>query len=380
MLLQIDHHSGQPIYRQVIDQIRRQVVAGQLREGEQLPSVRDLAGQLRVNPMTISKAYSLLEMEGLLERRRGVGLFVRRIRKDQKSQTKTQLLEQALTKAVTTAIQLNIPQEQVHEVTERLINKEQRGLKRKGIAMTEQLSIPAGTFLDKENQARRCPCVLLLDTSGSMSQDPRGSSRRPIDLLNSALPEFRQAIADDGTARDSIEMAVITFGGTPNVIQDWTDVEHWAVSTLTADGNTPLGPAMQMAADMIESRRALYRQNDISSYVPWMFILTDGAPDQGPELVAAISRVEQMQQVTAGSKSPKLIAYACSTDTREEAMSRLRAVTPRTYKLEGMAYREVFLWLTASLKTVTRTSPGTPIMLPETPKQMTLTEARTITT
>ena len=44
MLLQIDHHSGQPIYRQVIDQIRRQVVAGQLHEGEQLPSVRDLAG------------------------------------------------------------------------------------------------------------------------------------------------------------------------------------------------------------------------------------------------------------------------------------------------------------------------------------------------
>ena len=76
MLLQIDHHSGQPIYRQVIDQIRRQVMAGQLREGEQLPSVRDLAAQLRVNPMTISKAYSLLEMEGLLDRRRGVGLFV----------------------------------------------------------------------------------------------------------------------------------------------------------------------------------------------------------------------------------------------------------------------------------------------------------------
>ena len=89
MLLQIDHHSGQPIYRQVIDQIRRQVVAGQLRQGEQLPSVRDLAGQLRVNPMTISKAYSLLEMEGLLDRRRGVGLFVVALRKDRVGQTKT---------------------------------------------------------------------------------------------------------------------------------------------------------------------------------------------------------------------------------------------------------------------------------------------------
>ncbi|MBN2591295.1 MAG: GntR family transcriptional regulator, partial [Sedimentisphaerales bacterium] len=62
MLLEIDHHSGQPIYRQVIDQIRQQIMAGQLREGEQLVTVRDLAGQLRVNPMTISKAYALLEV------------------------------------------------------------------------------------------------------------------------------------------------------------------------------------------------------------------------------------------------------------------------------------------------------------------------------
>jgi GntR family transcriptional regulator len=123
MLLQIDHHSGVPIYRQVIDQIRRQILAGQLPEGEQLMSVRDLAGQLSVNPMTISKAYTMLEMEGLVERRRGVGLFAARVRKDQKSQTKTQMLEQVLSRAVATAIQLDISQEQVQELTERLFEK-----------------------------------------------------------------------------------------------------------------------------------------------------------------------------------------------------------------------------------------------------------------
>jgi GntR family transcriptional regulator len=123
MLLQIDHHSGVPIYRQVMDQIRRQVVAGQLPEGEQLASVRDLAGQLNVNPMTISKAYTLLEVEGLLERRRGVGLFVARIRKDHKARTKTQLLEQILTKAVTTAVQFDISRDEVHELTERLFRR-----------------------------------------------------------------------------------------------------------------------------------------------------------------------------------------------------------------------------------------------------------------
>jgi len=103
--------------------LRRQILAGQLPEGEQLVSVRDLAARLKVNPMTISKAYSLLEMEGLLERRRGVGLFVARIRKDQKSRTRTQLLEQILAKAVATAVQLDIPEDDVHTLTQRLFQK-----------------------------------------------------------------------------------------------------------------------------------------------------------------------------------------------------------------------------------------------------------------
>ncbi len=123
MLLQIDHHSGQPIFRQVIDQIRRQVMAGQLRQGEQLPSVRDLALQLRVNPMTISKAYGLLEMEGLLERRRGVGLFVAAIAKDKAGRTKADMLEEALTQAVVTAIQLGIPEDKTRDLLTRLYQK-----------------------------------------------------------------------------------------------------------------------------------------------------------------------------------------------------------------------------------------------------------------
>ena len=112
MLLEIDHHSGVPIYRQVIDQVRRQIMAGQLTEGQRLDSVRDLAGRLRVNPMTISKAYALLEVDGLVERRRGVGLFVARVQESQKEQTKARLLEQILKKAAMTAVQFDIPEEE----------------------------------------------------------------------------------------------------------------------------------------------------------------------------------------------------------------------------------------------------------------------------
>ncbi|RZT97679.1 GntR family transcriptional regulator [Rivibacter subsaxonicus] len=68
--------SAEPIYRQLSDQVRRLVAGGQLRAGDEMPSVRDVAQSLAVNPMTVSKAYSLLEAEGALERRRGLGMVV----------------------------------------------------------------------------------------------------------------------------------------------------------------------------------------------------------------------------------------------------------------------------------------------------------------
>ena len=123
MLLEIDHHSGVPIYRQLIEQIRRQIMSGQLGEGEQLMSVRELAAQLRVNPMTISKAYALLEVEGLVERRRGIGLFAARLRKDQKERTKGKLLEEIMRKAAVTAVQFGIPEEKAGEMLAKLYRK-----------------------------------------------------------------------------------------------------------------------------------------------------------------------------------------------------------------------------------------------------------------
>ena len=68
--------SGTPIYRQLVDQTSQLIASGRLGAGELLQSVRALAGELGINPMTVSKAYSLLERDGLVERRRGTGMAV----------------------------------------------------------------------------------------------------------------------------------------------------------------------------------------------------------------------------------------------------------------------------------------------------------------
>jgi GntR family transcriptional regulator len=72
----LNPQSGVPLYRQLLDQVRRMVSSGQLPPGTPLPSIRDLALLHAINPMTISKAYSLLEAEGLLERHRGKPMTV----------------------------------------------------------------------------------------------------------------------------------------------------------------------------------------------------------------------------------------------------------------------------------------------------------------
>ena len=72
----LNPQSGVPIYRQILEQVRRMVASGQLAPGAALPSVRELALRHTVNPMTISRAYSMLETEGLLERNRGKPMTV----------------------------------------------------------------------------------------------------------------------------------------------------------------------------------------------------------------------------------------------------------------------------------------------------------------
>jgi len=109
LLLDIDPHGGLPIYRQIMNQIRRQILTGHLETGAQLESVKNLSIRLKVNPMTISKAYGFLVEEGLVERRRGIGLFVNHVRADSRRKLQQEILHEALDKAATLAVQMGIP-------------------------------------------------------------------------------------------------------------------------------------------------------------------------------------------------------------------------------------------------------------------------------
>lgn len=76
MILRIDTSTSVPVYAQIVDQVKRAIAAGSLRGGDSLPSLRETALKLRINPLTVGKAYKLLEQEGLIETRHGLGSYV----------------------------------------------------------------------------------------------------------------------------------------------------------------------------------------------------------------------------------------------------------------------------------------------------------------
>jgi GntR family transcriptional regulator len=109
MFLSVNPSSPTPLYSQIMEQVRLAVASGRLRPGDQLPTVRDLAVQIQVNPMTISKAYSELEREGLLETARGRGTFVADEPPAVLPSRKAEILKRDIRQLLADAHQLRVP-------------------------------------------------------------------------------------------------------------------------------------------------------------------------------------------------------------------------------------------------------------------------------
>lgn len=116
MLITLERNSGRPVFRQITDQVRFQVASGILAPGSEIPSTRDLAARLGINPMTVSKAYAALEHEGVLERRPGLALVVRGRNGPAREVEQRVELARILRPAVAAARQLGLSSKEALEV------------------------------------------------------------------------------------------------------------------------------------------------------------------------------------------------------------------------------------------------------------------------
>ncbi len=124
MLIVVDPHSGVPVYRQIIDQVKFHVASRLLRPGDELPSTRKLAADLGVNPMTVSKAYSFLERDGVVIRRPGLPLSVSPPAQEGLEAQRIERLRTSLAPIVTMVHQLEIGEEEALELFRNLLNGE----------------------------------------------------------------------------------------------------------------------------------------------------------------------------------------------------------------------------------------------------------------
>lgn len=238
----------------------------------------------------------------------------------------------------------------------------------------DQIPFPEPEFVD--NPEPRCPCVLLLDTSGSMADERQVSqalspvqkllsnslvarSVKPIDELNAGLAAFRYELLADELAVKRLELALVTFGPV-RLLSDFQAPDLFRPPVLKAEGDTPMGAALEQAIALVNQRKAAYRQNGISYYRPWIFLITDGEPTDQWQRAAELVR--------AGEQSKAFAFFAIGVEgAKFDVLQKLSVRQP--LKLNGLQFREMFRWLSASLSLVSRSSPGDEIALknPATP-------------
>ncbi len=126
MFLDIDPRDAVPIFRQIADQVRRAIASGSLRPGDRLPSVREVGRESSVNPMTVQKAYSELEHDGLLESRRGQGTFVSALAQRARLHEKRKMVEPLAAELVRRSREVGLSDEEIRGVLEKVLTQSLR--------------------------------------------------------------------------------------------------------------------------------------------------------------------------------------------------------------------------------------------------------------
>jgi uncharacterized protein YegL len=197
-----------------------------------------------------------------------------------------------------------------------------------------------------DNTSQRLPCVLVLDGSSSMDGPP-------IRELNAGLRILEEELKKDDIASQRVQLLVIRLGGRDEVevLSDWTDAMSFSPPIVEASGSTPLGGAVRLALAKIEEQKARYKANGITYNRPWLFVLTDGEPtDSGWEQAAA--------ECQDAENKGRVVVFCIGAGAAE--LSKLRRFSTRKpVHLDGLKFKELFVWLSHSAKSGSKAAQGT---------------------
>jgi uncharacterized protein YegL len=209
--------------------------------------------------------------------------------------------------------------------------------------------MPVGLPEFVENPENRCPVILLLDTSTSMSG-------QPIQELNRGVATFIEDVRKDTKAALSVEVAIVGFGPV-RLIQDFVTIDQLTPPELEADGVTPMGEAIEYALNLLAARKETYKANGVQYYRPWIFLITDGAPTD--------IWLQAAQRVREGETEHKFCFFAVGVEGAD--MKTLQQIAPPERPpvlLNGLNFQPLFVWLSTSMKRVSSGKIGEAVSLP----------------
>jgi uncharacterized protein YegL len=181
----------------------------------------------------------------------------------------------------------------------------------------------------------------------------------PLDALNEGLQTFRDDLTKDELAKKRVEVAIVTFDNNIKLAQDFVTADQFESPLLTAQGQTHMGAGISYALDLIAARKSEYRNNGITYYRPWVFMITDGEP-QGESDRA----VEEASQRIKEEEANKRVAFF-AVGVEGANIARLAEIVDRTpVKLRGLDFREMFIWLSASMQRVSHSKIDEQVALP----------------
>ena len=202
-----------------------------------------------------------------------------------------------------------------------------------------------------ENPDPRAPCLLLLDTSASMSGEP-------IRALNEGLTLFKQDVMGDDLARRRVEVAVVGFGnGGVRTVQNFITVEQWDPQELRAGGSTPLGQALKVGLTLLRERKDMYKRAGLQYYRPWLLLITDGEPTDSWKDPARAAQDEDFRR--------GLLFFVVGVERANmEKIGQIAPAERPPLKLKGLRFGELFLWLSQSQQAVSHSRVGDQLALP----------------
>lgn len=215
-----------------------------------------------------------------------------------------------------------------------------------------ELTIPDVALVD--NTEQRTPLVLVLDRSGSMSG-------KAIQELNEGLRLLERELKADSIASKRVRLLIVEFGALDqvDVAADWVDAMDFKAPKLHANGTTPTGQAIDVSLEQIEQEKSRFKQAGVSYTRPWLFLLSDGAPTD--DWSGAAARCRAAESANKVAVFPVAVGEAADQDILGQFSSRGGAAVKA---MKGLRFQELFVWLSASMKAVSQSSPGGRVQLP----------------